>query len=79
MPGPREAHLFPAARKALLLKRQLTLAGQPLLQPPQELHGTSGRRTCSPVKAGSPEAQGGQAEGSECPGLWGAASTLEAQ
>lgn len=79
VPGPREAHLLPAARKALLLKHQLTLAGQPLLQTQQELHGTRSRRTHSPVKAGSPGAQGGQAEGSECLGLWGAASTLEAQ
>ena len=74
--GPREPHLLPTARSALLLKHQLTLAGRPPA-------ADSGAALASWLQGQFPY-EGrlpwvGQAEGSECPGLWEAASTLEAQ
>lgn len=79
MPGPREPHLLPAARSALLLKHQLTLAGRP----PAADSGAawdSWLQDQFPHEGRLPGGPGaGQAEGSECPGLWEAASTLEAQ
>ena len=76
MLGPREPHLLPAARSALLLKHQLTLAGRPPA-------ADSGAAWDSWLQDQIPH-EGclpwvGQAEGSKRPGLWEAASTLEVQ